>query len=67
MNFLAFIGPALRILNRGINVLADKSDDYPNASGSAAIVAAGSAWLGIDPTTRAAIGKVIVTLGQMLQ
>lgn len=67
MPYLAFVGPALRLLNKGVNFLADKSDLNPKTSGSAVIVAAVSGWLGIDPSTRAAIGKALVVLGQMLQ
>lgn len=66
MKMLAFVGPALRFLQKGLGFLADKSDANPNSSGLAALAAAGAGYLGIDPATRAALGKVLVMLGQTL-
>ena len=67
MPYLAFVGPALRLLNRGVNFLADKSDLNPKTSGIMTIAGAGAAWFGLRPEDVAAIGKALVMLGQMLQ
>ena len=67
MPYLAFVGPALRLLNKGVNFLADKSDLNPKNSGIAALAGAAATWFGIRPEDVAAIGKALVTLGQMLQ
>ena len=66
MPYLAFVGPGLRLLQRGLGFLATKSDANPNASGLTAIVGAGAAWAGIRPEDVAALGKLIVVLGKAM-
>ena len=66
MPYLAFVGPGLRLLQRGLVFLAAKSDANPNASGLAAIAAAGGTYLGFDPATLAAIGRAVVALGRAM-
>ena len=67
MNYLALVGPALRLLTKGVNVLADKSDVNPKTSSAIAFLGAATAYFGIDPASLATIGKALVYVGTMLQ
>ena len=67
MNYLAFVGPALRLLRRGIDFLADKADLNPRASGIAALLGGGAAWAGLRPQDIDAMGAALVKLGGLVQ
>ena len=67
MNYLAFVGPALRLLNKGVNFLADKSDLNPKTSGIAALVGAGAGWAGLRPQDVDTLGAALVKLGGLVQ
>ena len=66
MPYLAFVGPALRFLNRGIEFVAGKSDANPKTSGLTAIIGAGATWAGFRPEDVAVIGKALVALGKAM-
>ena len=67
MPWLAFVGPALRVLNKGVDFLANKSDVNPKASAAITLLGAAGTYFGIDPSSLAAIGKMLVSLGTVLQ
>ena len=67
MPYLAFVGPALRFLNKGVSKLADKSDTNPKTSAAITLLSAGAGWFGINPASLAAVGKALVALGTLLQ
>lgn len=67
MNYLAFVGPALRFLNKGVAKLASKSDDNPKTSATLAVMGGLATWFNVDPASLAAIGKALVNIGTLLQ
>ena len=67
MPYLAFVGPALRLLNRGVNFLADKSDANPGKSTLAALAGGVATWAGLRPQDIAALGAGLVKLGTLIQ
>ena len=67
MSYLAFVGPGLRLLRRGIEFLADRSDANPRASGLAAILGGGAAWAGLRPQDVDALGAALVQFGGLVQ
>ena len=67
MQFLGFVGPALRLLNKGVGALADKSDQNPKTSAFLTVFGAIGGYLGIDPSKIADIGSFLVTAGTALQ
>ena len=67
MPYLAFVGPALRLLNKGVARLADKSDANPKSSAAVALLGAAGTYFGIDPASLATIGKALVYIGTILQ
>ena len=67
MSYLAFVGPALRLLNKGVGFLADKSDLNPKTSGVAALAGAAAAWFGLRPQDVDAMGAALVKLGGLVQ
>jgi len=66
MNLLALVGPALRLLNRGVSFLADKSDASPKTSSAVAVLGPLAAWVGIDPSVVGTVGKALITIGNVM-
>ena len=67
MNPIAFVGPALKFLGRGVNFLSAKSDQNPKTSGVTALLGAGATWMGLRPQDLDTIGSGIVKFGALVQ
>ena len=67
MNYFAFVGPALRLFQRGIGVLAEKSDANPKASAFLTVLGAGAGFFRMSPESLAAVGDALIALGSVLR
>lgn len=64
MNFVAFVGPALRLFGR-LRAAVNGNPKTAGTLGALAVAVAG--WLGLRPEDMAAIGSALVAVGQVLQ
>ena len=69
MLWTGLVGPALRAVASGITTVAGKADATPTKGKTvdiATLIGLGAGYLGLDADTRAALGKLMVLLGQAL-
>ena len=67
MNVFALIGPALRLVSRGVGKLAAKSDENPKTSSFLTVFGVLAGYVGVDPGSLASVGRVLIQIGELLQ